>query len=188
MSTGYQINDQEGLYYLTFQIVDWIDVFTRQVYRDIIINSFKYAIENKSFDVFAFVIMSNHVHLIAQSNNGRLSSTIGDIKKFTSKKIIETIQTISESRAVWMLNRFRFNAKQHSGNECFQVWTHENHVVYLYSPKFIREKIDYLHNNPVRAGMVEKPEDYLHSSARWYAGLDCVLPISDIGLPWRTVR
>jgi hypothetical protein len=58
MSTGYQINDQEGLYYLTFQIVDWIDVFTRQVYRDIIIDSLKYAIENKGLDIFAYVIMS----------------------------------------------------------------------------------------------------------------------------------
>ena len=67
MSTGYQISDQEGLYYLTFQVVDWIDIFTRQVYRDIIIESFKYAIENKGLHLFAYVIMSNHVHLIAQS-------------------------------------------------------------------------------------------------------------------------
>ena len=187
MSTGYQINDQEGLYYLTFQIVDWIDVFTRQIYRDIIIDSFKYAIENKGLDIFAYVIMSNHVHLIAQSSNGKLSDTIRDIKKFTSKKIIETIQTIPESRSEWMLNRFSFNARQRTTNKTYQVWTHENHAVYLHGPKFIREKIDYLHNNPIRAGLVEKPEDYLYSSARYYAGLDCFVPISDIGLPWRTV-
>ena len=81
MSTGYQITDQEGLYYLTFQVVDWIDIFTRQVYRDIIIESFKYAIENKGLHLFAYVIMSNHVHLIAQSSNGQLSATIRDIKK-----------------------------------------------------------------------------------------------------------
>jgi REP element-mobilizing transposase RayT len=74
MSTGYQITDQEGLYYLTFQIVDWIDIFTRQVYRDIVIDSLKYAIDNKELQVFAFVIMSNHVHLIAQSSTGKLSA------------------------------------------------------------------------------------------------------------------
>jgi len=85
MSTGYQVNDQEGMYYLTFQVVDWIDVFTRQVYRDIIVESLKYAKENKCLDAFAYVIMSNHIHLIAQSNNGQLSATIRDIKKFTSK-------------------------------------------------------------------------------------------------------
>ncbi|MBN1926961.1 MAG: transposase, partial [Prolixibacteraceae bacterium] len=87
MSTGYQINDQEGLYYLTFQIVDWIDIFTRQVYRDIVIESLRFAIENKNLNVFAFVIMSNHMHTIMQSGIGELSNTIRDIKKFTSKRI-----------------------------------------------------------------------------------------------------
>ena len=171
---------------MTFQIVDWIDIFTRQVYRDIVIQSFKYSIENKGLTIFAYVVMSNHVHLIAQSNNGQLSATICDIKKFTSKSIIETIQTIPESRSIWILNQFSFNARQHSRNKSYQVWTHENHAVYLYSPKFIREKIDYLHNNPVRSGIVEKPEDYLYSSARYYAGLDCLLAVTEIGLPWNT--
>jgi len=187
MSTGYQINDQEGLYYLTFQIVDWIDIFTRQVYRDIVLESLKYSIENKSLELFAFVIMSNHVHLIAQSKNGKLSDSIRDIKKFTSKRIIETIQTIPESRSTWMLNQFSYNARQHSRNKTFQVWTHKNHAIYLYGPKFIREKVDYLHNNPVRAGIVERAEDYIYSSARYFAGMDCLLEISDLGLPWRTV-
>ena len=186
MSTGYQINDQEGLYYLTFQVVDWIDIFTRQVYRGLFVESLKYAIDNKELDVFAFVIMSNHIRLIIQSSKGQLSATVRDIKKFTSKRIIETVQNIPESRKDWILNLFGFHARQHSRNNVYQVWTHENHAIYLYGPKFIKEKVDYLHNNPVRAGLVEKPEDYLYSSARWYAGLDCVLSISEIGLPWRT--
>ena len=187
MSTGYQINDQEGLYYLTFQVADWIDIFTRQVYRDIVIESLRYAIENKNLDIFAFVIMSNHMHTIMQSSTGKLSATIRDIKKFTSKRIIETVQSMPESRKEWMLNRFSFNARQHSRNKTYQVWTHENHAIYLYGPEFIRVKMDYLHNNPVRSGIVEKPEDYIYSSARYYAGLDCVLNISDISLPWKTI-
>ncbi len=80
MSTGYQIKDQEGLYYLTFQVVDWVDIFTRQIYRDLIIDSFKYSIEHKGFQLFAYVIMSNHVHLIANSSEGKLSDTIRAIK------------------------------------------------------------------------------------------------------------
>ncbi len=187
MSTGYQINDQEGLYYLTFQIVDWVDIFTRQVYRDIVIESLRFAIENKNLNVFAFVIMSNHMHTIMQSSTGELSNTIRDIKKFTSKRIIETIQSTPESRREWMINRFSCNARQHTRNQIFQVWTHENHAIYLYGSEFIRDKIDYLHDNPVRAGLVEKPEDFLYSSARFYAGLDCLIPIVDIGLPWKTI-
>ncbi len=187
MSTGYQIKDQEGIYYLTFQIVDWIDIFTRQIYRDVVIESFKYAIEHKGMQVFAFVIMSNHIHIINQSVTGKLSSTIGDIKKYTCKKILETIQDIPESRSKWMLDRFQLHGGLNRRNKEYQIWTQENHAVFLYSHKFIREKLDYLHQNPVRAGIVEKPEDYLYSSARYYAGLDCLLPVVDIGLPWRTI-
>lgn len=188
MTTGYQIKDQEGLYYLTFQVVDWIDIFSRQVYRDIVIESFKFAIENKDFQLFAYVIMTNHVHLIANSGKGELSNTIRDIKKYTSKRITETINTIPESRREWMLNRFSFNAKKHSRNKNYQVWTHENHAVYLYSPMFTAEKLEYLHKNPVRAGIVVTPEDYLYSSARNYAELESVLDIELLSLPAITVK
>jgi len=188
MSTGYQIKDQEGLYYLTFQVVDWIDIFTRQIYRDIVIDSFRYAIENKDFQLFAYIIMSNHVHLIANSEIGKLSDTIGDIKKYTSKRIVDTIKTILESRKEWLLNRFEYKAKQHSRNSNYQVWTHENHAIYLYSPEFIAEKLEYLHQNPVRAGIVVYPEDYIYSSARNYAELESVLEIELLSLPVITVK
>ncbi|MCX6302980.1 MAG: transposase [Bacteroidia bacterium] len=188
MTTGYQIKDQEGLHFLTFQIVDWIDIFTRKVYKDIIIDSFKYSIENKGFQIFAYVIMSNHIHLVAQSSIGRLSDNIRDLKKFTSKRIISTILEVNESRKEWLLNRFRFRASQHSRNEVYQVWTHENHAMLLYSNEFIREKIEYIHDNPVRAGIVRNPEDYLYSSARNYASLEAPIDIPVLVLPWFTYR
>jgi REP element-mobilizing transposase RayT len=186
MSTGYQIKDQRALHFLTFQIVDWIDIFTRKVYRDILIDSFKYSLENTCFQLFAYVIMSNHVHLIANNSDGKLSENIRDIKKFTSKKIIETMLQISESRETWLLDRFRVNAQYRSTNKYYQVWTHENHAVLLYSNCFIREKLEYIHYNPVRAGIVEKPEDYLYSSARNYASLKAPLDISILTIPWHT--
>jgi REP element-mobilizing transposase RayT len=188
MTTGYQIKDQEGLHFLTFQIVDWIDIFTRKIYKDIIIDSFKYSIENKGFQIFAYVIMSNHIHLVAQSSIGRLSDNIRDLKKFTSKRIISTILEINESRKEWLLTRFRFRASQHSRNEVYQVWTHENHAMLLYSNEFIREKIEYIHDNPVKAGIVRNPEDYLYSSARNYASLEAPIDIPVLVLPWFTYR
>ena len=81
MSTGYQITDQEGIYYLTFQVVNWIDLFTRKIYRDIIVESLQFSIQHKKPDVFAFVIMSNHVHLIVQSGIGSLIDAIRDVKR-----------------------------------------------------------------------------------------------------------
>ena len=186
MSTGYQISDQNALYFLTFQIVDWIDVFTRRIYKDIIIDSFNYSIEHKGLQLFAYVIMSNHIHLIANSINGTLSDNVRDFKKFTSKKIIETINDIPESRKEWILNRFKFNASHLCTNKYYQVWTHENHAILLYSNNFIREKVEYIHNNPVRAGIVKNPEDYLYSSARNYASLEALIDISVLVLPWHT--
>lgn len=188
MTTGYQIKDQESLYYLTFQVVDWMDIFTRQVFRDIIIDSYSYATEHKGFQLFAYMIMSNHIHLIANSSKGELSNTIRDIKKYSSKRIIEATNTNSESRREWMLNRFSFNAKKHSRNKNYQVWTHENHAIHLYNPLFIAEKLEYLHQNPVRAGIVVNPEDFLYSSARNYAEMESVLEVELLSLPAITLK
>ncbi|MEN8122608.1 MAG: hypothetical protein ABFS35_19860 [Bacteroidota bacterium] len=61
MSTGYKISEKEGAYFLTFQIVGWVDIFTRKTYRDIAIESLIYCQKNKGLEVFAYVIMSNHI-------------------------------------------------------------------------------------------------------------------------------
>ena len=76
-----------------------------------------------------------------------------------------------------MLNLFEFAAKQHKRNEKYQIWTHENHAELIFSDKFIFQKIDYIHENPVRAGIVEKAEDYVYSCAGSFAGRPCLLKI-----------
>ena len=194
MSTGYQIVEQDALHYVTFQIVKWVDIFTRKVYRDIVIDSLKYCQTNKGLEIYAFVIMSNHIHILLRSDIGKLSDTIREFKSFTAKQILLAIDTESESRRDWMLNLFEFAAKQHKRNEKYQIWTHENHAELIYSDKFIIQKINYIHDNPVRAGIVENPEDYLYSSAMDFAGKQCLLDIVQMIMPMdklplmRTVR
>jgi len=75
------------------------------------------------------------------------------------------------------MKRFEFSAKAHARNSVYQLWTHENHAIELFTPAFTNQKLDYIHNNPVRAGIVENPEDYLYSSARNYAGLKAMVEI-----------
>ncbi len=186
MSTGYQIREQDKLYYITTQVVYWIDVFTRQRYRDIVIDSLRYCQKEKGLDIFAYVIMSNHVHLIVRSGNENLSQTVGDLKKFTSRQIIKSIETEPESRREWMLWMFKHAAEKHKRNKNYQFWTHENHAVLLYSEQFIKERLLYIHDNPVRAGIVEHPEDYLYSSARNYASSESVLEIDLLSFKWKT--
>ena len=189
MSTGYKIDDQNALHFLTFQVVQWADIFTRKKYRDIVIDSLKYCRDHKGLEIYAYVIMSNHVHLLARSEKGDLSGTIRDFKRHTSKSILDAVQSSEERRRVWLLLIFRYAARGHNRNENYQVWTHENHAEHIFSNKFIEQKVEYIHNNPVRAGLVEKAEDYLYSSARCYAGLDNnVLETELAVLRWKTVR
>ncbi|NDV46512.1 transposase [Paludibacter sp. 221] len=177
MSTGYQIKEQDGLHFVTFQIVRWIDIFTRRIYRDIVVESLCFCQQQKGLEIYAFVIMSNHIHLVIRSSKGDLSTTIKEFKSFTAKQILKAIDTEPESRRDWMLNLFEFSAKQHKRNEKHQVWTHENHAEIIYEDKFLLQKVNYIHENPVRAGIVEKAEDYLYSSARNYAGLSTCLDV-----------
>ncbi|MGB4415159.1 MAG: transposase [Paludibacter sp.] len=93
MSTGYQIIEQDELHYVTFQIVGWVDVFTRKVYHDIIIDSLRFCQQNKGLEIYAFVhvIMSNHIHAILRSSTGKLSDTIREFKSYTAKQMLAAI-------------------------------------------------------------------------------------------------
>jgi REP element-mobilizing transposase RayT len=104
---GYVIKDQTLPHFITATIVDWIDVFTRKKYRDTVIECLDYCIEQKGMVLYGYVIMSNHIHLIVQSNDGKLSDLIRDFKKFIATKILEKIQIEPESRREWMLERFK---------------------------------------------------------------------------------
>jgi len=180
MSTGYKIEDQQAVYFLTFQVVEWVDVFTRKIYRDMLIDSLRYCQQSKGLEIFAYVIMSNHVHLLVRSDTGRMSDTIREFKSFTARQILDAIEEEPESRKTWMLNLFEFAAKKNKRSEKYQLWTHENHAELVYSNKFIDQKINYIHENPVRAGIVQYPEEYLYSSAGNYIGKSSVLEVISV--------
>lgn len=148
-----------------------MDVFTRKIYRDIVLDSLTYCRQQKGLEVYGYVVMSNHVHLMVRASNENLSDVLRDFKKFTASQILKQIANSEvESRSDWMLKRFEFAAQRHVRNSAYQFWTHENHAVEIISNKFIDQKLNYIHQNPVRAGWVEEPEEYLYSSARNYGG------------------
>ena len=169
MSNVFKIHKQEASYFLTLQIVYWIDLFSRQRYRDILTESLNYCISHKGLNIFSYVIMSNHIHLIVNAEHGNLSKVLGEMKTHTSKHFVESIFSGGESRREWMLKLFSDAASRHKRNVNYQVWTHENHAEECFSPSFTFQRVKYIHENPVRAGIVEREEDYLYSSARDYA-------------------
>ena len=141
MGDVYQIKDQEEAYFLTFQIVGWADVFSRQAYRDIMLQSFDYSRKNKGLELFAYVIMTNHVYAIMRSKNGVLSGLVRDIKKFTSKRILnEILNNKKESRKERLEMIFCYHAKFNKRAKNMQLWTHENHAVELSTNNLIETR------------------------------------------------
>ncbi|MFV8346915.1 REP-associated tyrosine transposase [Flavobacterium sp. ZB4P13] len=183
MKEGYVIRDQTLPHYITATVVDWIDIFTRQTYRNSIIESLDYCIKNKGMILYGYVIMSNHIHLIIQSQDGKLSDLIRDFKKFTAKNILEKIQIVPESRKEWMLERFKLAAEKHTRNKNYQFWQYGNHPEEIYTNKFMWSKLDYIHLNPVRAGLVEKASQYIYSSASNYINDSGLLKIEKADNP-----
>ncbi len=173
MSRKYKIRDQERLYLVTFTIVEWIDLFTRKQYKDILIESLKYCQNNKGLDLCAFCIMSIHIHLIiGRSSEPTIEAIIRDFKKFTSTEILKSIQTSQdESRKEFLLYHFRKAGAKNPNNTNFQLWQQHNHPIELNTNERISECLNYIHQNPVVAGLVYSAENYVYSSASNYAGL-----------------
>ncbi len=172
MSRSYKFHNPEGLYFVSFAVVEWIDVFTRSMYKNILVESLSFCQQNKGMEIVAWCIMTNHVHLIFRSiKKQRPEVLLGDFKRFTSKAIIKAIkENPQESRKDAMLKRFQKAAQKASNVKDYQFWQHDNKPIELWSNTVIKEKIDYIHQNPVEEGLVFRPEDYLYSSAVDYAG------------------
>ena len=130
--------------------------------------------------------MSNHIHLLARAGSSNLSNILRDFKRHTSKRIIDAVQMKGESRRSWLLMIFRYAARKHNRNNNYQVWTHENRAIEIFSNKFIEQKIDYIHKNPVVSGIVANAEDYMYSSARNYADLESKIDIIQVSRRWKT--
>jgi putative transposase len=178
MSTAYKFDNPDGIYFVTFTTVEWVNVFTKNPYFDILLDSLKYCQKNKGLLIHAWCIMTNHLHLIISRNDKEdLSGIVRDFKKFTSTQIIEAIQKENDSRKNWMLWIFKSAGQRNPNNNKYQLWQQNSHPEELISNKFIDQKLDYIHNNIVITGMVENPEDYLYSSARDYAGIKGLLEV-----------
>ena len=172
MSRKYKFHNPDGVYFVSFAVQGWVDALTRSEYKDILIENLSYCQKNKGLEIFAWYIMSNHVHLIIRAKEGYLLSDIlRDFKKFTSKAIIQAISdNPQESRKEWLLKQF----KTETG---YSFWRGDNQPIELWSNKVIDQKLNYLHQNPVEEGLVFKAEDYRYSSAYDYAGGNGMLDI-----------
>ena len=167
----YFITNQHHTYFITCTLVAWVDLFTRPVYKEIVIDSLNFCVKHKHLKLNGWVLMSNHIHFVGRCEEpGRMSDFLRDFKKFTSKELAAAITTLPESRREWLLDKFSFEARRTGRADNYKIWRDDNHAIDM-SDITIIEKLEYMHNNPVRAGIVAKGEDYLYSSATDYAGI-----------------
>ena len=170
MSRNYKFHNSKGLYFVSFAVVGWLAVFTRNEYKDLVIESLEFCQKNKGMEIHAWCIMTNHVHLIFRSiKEQNPALLLGDFKRFTSRSITKAIQdNPQESRKEFLLDFFKNEAHKSSNVQNYQFWRHDNKPIELWSNKVIQQKIEYIHNNPVAGGLVYKAEDYVYSSALDY--------------------
>jgi len=158
--------NHDGLFFVTLTVASWVDVFSRKAYTDILVRNLKYCQINKGLEIYAYVVMTNHIHIIARQHQGQLNKVLGNFKSFTAKEILKAIEGNSnESRKDWMLHVFRFNAKYKVSYDEYNFWQNTNHPVELFTKEVIEQKTNYIHNNPVRAGYVDEPSYWINSSA-----------------------
>jgi REP element-mobilizing transposase RayT len=172
MSRKYKFHDPDGVYFVSFAVQDWVDVFTRNEYKNILLENLAYCQRHKGLEIFAWCIMTNHVHLIVRAQEGFLLQDIfRDFKKFTSKAIVKAIiENQGESRKEWLLTQFKTP-------EGYRFWRPDNHPIELWSNAVIDQKLNYIHQNPVEAGLVFRAEHYMYSSAADYASEKGMLEI-----------
>ncbi|MEG9327833.1 transposase [Salinimicrobium catena] len=178
MSTKYKATQPNTGYYVTLTTVGWVDVFTRPQQKDMLIKNLQFCQKEKGLEIYAYCIISNHFHMLCKAiGDISLPEIMRDFKKFTSKEVIKNILAEPESRRDWMLRYFEDACYRLKRNQKYKVWQDGYHAEHLFSSKFIQQKLKYIHYNPVKERIVDRPEDYLYSSARNYVGLQGELEV-----------
>jgi putative transposase len=167
MRSRYKILENDGVHFITSTIVEWIPVITKKEYFEIIIESLTYCKINKNMQLYGYVILDNHFHLLASGPD--LSNAIRSLKRHTANSFIDLLKTEKND---WILNQLVYFKKKYKTESKYQVWQEGFHPEIIQSEEMFLQKLEYLHNNPVNRGYVDKPEHWIYSSARNYSQKD----------------
>lgn len=182
MSRKYKFRKPEAAYFVSFATVNWVDLFTREIYLSILAESITYCRKHKGMELYAYVFMPNHVHLLFRSTQNDPSGLIRDFKGYTSRKLLKAIaENPGESRKYYLLKLFEDAGTKNSNVKKYQLWQQNNQPIEVYSNWVVEQKVNYIHNNPVKGGFVTNPAEWKYSSARNYSGDQTVLEIDLMG-------
>ena len=183
LSTKFKATQSDAGYFVTLTTVGWVDVFTRPQQKEMLIKNLRFCQNEKGLGIYGYCIMSNHFHMLCKATGSiSLPEIMRDFKKFTSKEVIKNIEAEPESRREWMLKYFEDACYKLKRGQKYKVWQDGYHAELLFSQKFMLQKLNYTHNNPVKERIVDELEDYVYSSARNYAGLKGELDIVTLNI------
>lgn len=178
MSRKYKFHNPEGIYFVSFATVYWLDVFVREQYFAAFVASLEFCRKHKGLELFAYCILPSHVHLIFRDKSSNPSKLLKEIKTHTSKKIQELIsENPQESRKEWLLWFMERAGLKNSNVKNRQFWQQNNKPIELWSNEVIQQKLDYIHNNPVESGFVKEPHHWKYSSASNFAGDNTIIEL-----------
>ncbi|MEO6681801.1 MAG: transposase [Ginsengibacter sp.] len=172
MSRKYKFHDQDKLYFISFATVHWIDVFVREEYMNIMIDSFKFCQEKKGLEIYGWCIMPSHIHMIIGSSKNKMEDIVRDMKSHTSTTLRKAISNnVQESRKEWIIWIMERAGRKNGNNNDWQFWQQHNQPIEIKDQEMFDKVLDYTHLNPVMAGFVSKPEDWKYSSAKDFCGI-----------------
>ena len=170
---GYRVYDDQYPYFITSSINFGLPLFSRPEIAEIILDNLNFLQERREVKIFAYVIMENHLHAVIQGIN--LAEKMGSFKSFSARSIIDSLSENGHTR--WLKRLKEIKSPDKTDRE-YQVWNSGYRPKQMLSDKIMIQKIGYIHNNPVKRGYVDKPEDWRYSSARNYAGLPGLIPVT----------
>ena len=170
MRSRYRIHCPDLSYFITATVVEWLPIFVSAACCDIVVNSLEYCRQHKGLKIHGWVIMDNHLHAILFAP--ALSAVLRDLKSFTARAIIAQVES---ERRCWLLNQLQFYRAAHKPSR-YQVWQEGSHPQAIMTDQMMEQKLEYLHNNPVKRGLVAAPEHWRYSSAHeWLPGAQPLL-------------
>jgi len=169
----YHVVAEQSPHFMTATINHWLPLFTRPDTVNIVLDSWRYLQREAGFVLYGYVIMENHLHLIASSPD--LSRDMRRFKSYTARAIVDYLQERGSPKILEMLAFFK---RPHKIESVHQVWEEGNHPQLISDEAMMRQKLDYMHNNPVKRGYVDSPEHWRYSSARNYLGDEGLIEVT----------
>jgi putative transposase len=185
LSHNQPIIPRDSCYFLTFNVVDRIDVFVRPAYKQVVVNALNHFVDTQGLIVYAWCLMSSHVHLLIKTREGNGPAYFErDFKRFTTPEILKAIEVEMDPRREWMIKQFENFGTSLKKIEKFHLWQNCSSPLHIDcgQPQLLLDRIGHIHENPIRERIVELPENYLFSSARDYAGMKGLVKVKPVQL------